>query len=246
MYNITVDLHVHSIASGHAYSTVNELAVAAAACGLEAIAITDHGPGLPGGPHPYHFTNQERFHSIKSPCTVLSGVEEDLADGNGNVYLPDRILETLDVVLLGLHPYGWVCDQSAGTATSSLLKAMENPLIRGITHPVNKWIAIDVKEVVRGARESGTAIEFNISKITSLEPQLYQMLEWVEEFDAPLMINTDAHIVDEIGVWDGLEPFIDHIQPERVINRSLDSVIEFFNIDHPGIPAGNTTLENNS
>lgn len=243
MYTITVDLHVHSIASGHAYSTVNELAAAAAANGLEAIAITDHGPGLPGGPHPYYFTNQERFHSIKDLCSVLSGVEEDLTDSDGNVYLPDRILETLDVILLGLHPYGWVCDKSAGAATASLLKAMENPLIRGITHPVNKWIAIDVKEVVRAARDTGTAIEFNISKIRSLEAQLYQMLEWVEEYDAPLMINSDAHIADEIGAWEGLEPFIEHIQPARVINRSLAAVKDFFNIDHPDFPAGSETRE---
>jgi len=226
------------VASGHAYSTVTELATAAAAAGLEAIAITDHGPGLPKGPEPFYFTNQERFLSIKGPCRVLSGVEEDLFDGEGNVYLPDLTLEELDVVLLGLHPYGWVEHQTAAAATRSLMKAMENPLVRGITHPVNKWIEIDVKEVVRAARETGTAIEFNLSKIASLETQLHQMLDWVAEYDAPLMINTDAHIKDEVGVWDALEPFIDYIQPERVINTSLSATAEFFNIRHIPETAG--------
>ena len=118
------------------------------------------------------------------------------------------------------------------------MKAMENPLVRGITHPVNKWIEIDVKEVVRAARETGTAIEFNLSKIASLETQLHQMLDWVAEYDAPLMINTDAHIKDEVGVWDALEPFIDYIQPERVINTSLSATAEFFNIRHIPETAG--------
>jgi putative hydrolase len=230
MNSIKVDLHVHSVASGHAYSTVSELATAGATAGLEAIAITDHGPGLPQGPHAYHFTNQYRFCSIKGPCQVLSGVEEDLMDGNGNVYLPAKVLEILDVVLVGLHPYGWVSGQPAAAVTKSLLKAMENPLVRGITHPVNKWIDIDVKEVVKLARETGTAVEFNLSKITSLESRLYQMLDWVIEYKAPLMINSDAHIVDEIGVWDPLEPFIDHIDTELVVNTSLSETIEFFNI----------------
>src|SRR5512146_3220126 len=55
MLKIVADMHTHTIASGHAYSTVNELAHAAAAKGLAAMAITDHGPALPGGPHLYHF-----------------------------------------------------------------------------------------------------------------------------------------------------------------------------------------------
>ena len=48
------DLHIHSIASGHAYSTVNENAKAAADRGLQLIALTDHGPKMPGGPHLYY------------------------------------------------------------------------------------------------------------------------------------------------------------------------------------------------
>jgi putative hydrolase len=52
---IIADMHTHTVASGHAYSTVNELAQAARAKGLKALAITDHGPTLPGGPHLYHF-----------------------------------------------------------------------------------------------------------------------------------------------------------------------------------------------
>lgn len=45
----TVDIHIHSIASGHAFSTVEEIVSAAAERSLEGIAITDHGPALPGG-----------------------------------------------------------------------------------------------------------------------------------------------------------------------------------------------------
>ena len=48
---LVADLHVHSIASGHAYSTITENARAGKARGLAAIAITDHGPALPGAPH---------------------------------------------------------------------------------------------------------------------------------------------------------------------------------------------------
>ena len=41
MYNIIADLHTHSLASTHAYSTIREMVDSAAEKGLKAIAITD-------------------------------------------------------------------------------------------------------------------------------------------------------------------------------------------------------------
>lgn len=42
MYQIKTDCHVHTILSGHAYSTVEECAIYAAKQELEGIVITDH------------------------------------------------------------------------------------------------------------------------------------------------------------------------------------------------------------
>ena len=42
MYQIKTDCHVHTILSGHAYSTIEECAVYAAEQQLECIAVTDH------------------------------------------------------------------------------------------------------------------------------------------------------------------------------------------------------------
>ena len=52
--NLIADMHCHTVASGHAYSTVQEIAREASNKGLEMVAITDHGPSMPGGPHCYH------------------------------------------------------------------------------------------------------------------------------------------------------------------------------------------------
>ena len=54
---LVADLHIHSVATGHAYCTINEMAQAAADIGLEMIGITDHGPSMPDGPHLYYFGN---------------------------------------------------------------------------------------------------------------------------------------------------------------------------------------------
>ena len=57
---LVADLHLHTIASGHAYSTIEEYVARAKKIGLKAIAITDHGPAMPGGPHQYHLKKRGR------------------------------------------------------------------------------------------------------------------------------------------------------------------------------------------
>ena len=45
---IELDVHTHTIASGHAFSTLQEMAQAAADKGLKVLGITEHSPGVPG------------------------------------------------------------------------------------------------------------------------------------------------------------------------------------------------------
>ncbi|MCX7002065.1 MAG: hypothetical protein NTV22_02185 [bacterium] len=227
------------------------LAQAAAARGLAAFAVTDHGPGLPQGPHLYHFLNQHRLAKMALPCCVLTGVEDDLAGPNGAPYLPDSALRQLDVVLLGPHPYAWCGTVSPQAITTGLLRAMENPRIKGITHPVNAWQMLDVKQIVQQAFATNTAVELNLTKITGMEQRLRQFLDWVNEFNAPLMINSDAHCADEVGCFDGLVPFLDQIEPARVVNRTLATVVAFFDIQRADVcarcaPPSTSTAEINA
>ena len=64
MTAVAVDLHAHTVASGHAFSTLDELAGVAAVCGLEMIAITDHGPSMEGSPHDGYFEMVGRVPSV--------------------------------------------------------------------------------------------------------------------------------------------------------------------------------------
>ena len=50
---ISIDVHNHTIASGHAFSTLQEMVKAASEKGIEYLGITDHAPadrgsGIPG------------------------------------------------------------------------------------------------------------------------------------------------------------------------------------------------------
>ena len=54
---IIADTHCHTIASTHAYSTWMENIHAAKEAGLSYLAITDHGPTMPGSPGRWYFKN---------------------------------------------------------------------------------------------------------------------------------------------------------------------------------------------
>lgn len=44
----TIDTHTHTLVSGHAYNTIDEMAAYAAGIGVTHLAITDHSPKMPG------------------------------------------------------------------------------------------------------------------------------------------------------------------------------------------------------
>lgn len=52
-----LDVHTHTVASGHAFSTLQEMAVAASEKGLKLLGITEHAPGIPGTCSPIYFRN---------------------------------------------------------------------------------------------------------------------------------------------------------------------------------------------
>ena len=52
-----MDLHTHTLAAGHAYSTLLENIDVALAMGLQYLGMSEHGPTSPGGPHNFFFSN---------------------------------------------------------------------------------------------------------------------------------------------------------------------------------------------
>ena len=52
-----LDIHTHTIASGHAYGTIREMAQGAAEKKLAMLGISEHAPGIPGTCEPVYFSN---------------------------------------------------------------------------------------------------------------------------------------------------------------------------------------------
>jgi len=59
--NLCADLHTHTIASGHAYGTIREMAFAAGEKKLELLGISEHAQGIPGTVGSYYYWNLNKI-----------------------------------------------------------------------------------------------------------------------------------------------------------------------------------------
>jgi putative hydrolase len=62
--HILVDTHAHTVASTHAYSTVNEYFQQAKLKDLQMFLITDHEPEMPDSPHAGHFGDRQVLYPV--------------------------------------------------------------------------------------------------------------------------------------------------------------------------------------
>lgn len=197
-----IDTHTHTVASGHAYSTLIENAKAASYKGLKALAVTEHGVAMPGGPHMFYFGNLKVIPEEIEGVRILKGIEANIVDYDGNLDMPERILSRLDIVIASLHD---VCIKP-GTReenTRAILKAMDNKYVDIIGHPGNPAFDIDIDAFVEYAKEKDVLIEINnssfgTSRIGSYD-NCYKIAKRAKEIGATMVIGSDAHICYDVG-----------------------------------------------
>lgn len=223
------DLHIHTISSGHAYSTVLENARAAADKGLEMIAITDHGPAMPGGPHVYHFGNMKVIPDELFGVRILKGVEANVIDRAGNLDLDDERLAPLDIVLAGFHN---VCTPrgSIKENTEMMINAIKNPWVDIIVHPGNPEYLVDAEAVVQAAVKYDVAVELNNSSLkvsrAGSRPYCEEILCLAKQYGAKIIVGSDSHFSLAIGDFSQAIELLKKydISPSIVLNTSIASI----------------------
>lgn len=66
-----VDLHMHTVASTHAYSTLHDYIAEAKLKNIKLFAITDHGPDMADAPHYWHFMNMRVWPRLVDGVGIL-------------------------------------------------------------------------------------------------------------------------------------------------------------------------------
>lgn len=227
-----VDLHIHSLASGHAYSTIGEIAAEAAIRGLRGVAMTDHGPAMPAAPHPYHFECLYMIPDYLSGVRIFKGVEANIT-GPGRVDLDDRLLGKMDLVLAGFHRDCGYGPSECSANTRAVMELMENPLIDIICHPGNPDFPLDYEAVARQAAATGTALElnnssFNTSRVGSAD-NCRLIARLCARFGSPVSLGSDSHIAQNVGNFSQAVDALREagVHPDQIVNRTLESTLDF-------------------
>lgn len=200
--NYTVDLHTHTVASGHAYSTIQENVRHASEIGMKLVAITDHGVAMQGGPDILHFHNLKVLPRMMYGVEVLRGVEANILDYDGRIDIEDKWLKKLDIVIASYHDI-CIAPSTKEDHTKGLLAVMDNEYVDIIGHPGNPMFEIDIERFVAAAKQKNKLIEINNSSLyTSRKGSADNCLAIAMEAKrqgARIILSSDAHISFDVG-----------------------------------------------
>lgn len=235
--NIYFDLHTHTTASGHGYSTLKENIESAKEIGLKVLGLSEHGPALPGGPHPFFFSNYRCIPRQHGDLRLLCGVEANIMDWEGKLDIEEWLLQRMDYVIASMH----VPCVKSGTAeenTDACIKAMQNPYVKILGHPDDSRYPLNYDRLVRAAKEEGVLLEVNNS---SLDPNAARqggrenvktLLETCKKYQVPVILGTDSHICYTVGRFDDALTVLKEVDfpEELVINADINKLSMVLNV----------------
>lgn len=229
---LKIDTHVHTISSGHAYSTFSDYLKYAKENDIEMFALTDHGPKMPGASHLYYFANQKEIPSMIDGIEILRGVEANILNIEGKIDIPDKILNKLDIVIASLHTP--CIDSSTITKnTEALINVMMSGKVDIIGHPGNTAYKIDINEFVKTAKKYNVAIEINSGSFNSHRKDSWQncieIAKIAKKIGAFVTTGSDAHIHYRLAEFEKIYEIFEIVDfpIELVITESKEKLKNF-------------------
>jgi DNA polymerase (family 10) len=196
------DLHGHSDWSGDGRASIEEMAAAAAAWGLEYWAVTDHAEALA-----INGLTAAQFAERRATLAGLAdGVGVTLLDGaelniglHGELDYDDVVLARFDFCVASVHT---ALGRDADAQTERIITAMRNPSVHAIGHLTGRKIgvrpgfAVHFDRILEAALETGTALEVNASprRLDLADDHVRRAVD----AGVTLTISSDAHQPSEI------------------------------------------------
>ncbi len=229
---VVADMHLHTVVSAHAFSTVYELCLEAKRKGLSAIAVTDHAPAITDGAHEWHFLSQRSLPRLINDIYVLRGVELNLLDYEGRVDLGAGTLRGLDFVIVSMHE---PCYDSGGVElnTQAWLSVLENPYVDCLGHMGNPRFPSDYERVIEACARKGKIVEINAQSF-NVRPGSYENCEKIARlcvrFGVPMALNSDGHYMSYVGQVERSIALLEEIgcPSELVVNSSVSNLKAYF------------------
>ena len=235
-----LDLHTHTIASGHAYSTIQEMARAASERGLQILGITDHAPSIPGAPASIYFRNLHVVPRNMYGVRLLMGAELNILDTTGRLDLDEYHYSLLDIRIAGIHSLCWQGGNRQEN-TEAVLAVIRNPWINIISHPGDGTAELCFEPLVLAARDTHTLLEINASSMKPCRhkadaiPNNLDILRLCRKYDVPVILGSDAHISFSVADYAYAMPLLDEtgFPDELVMNYWPEQCMDYLAITVP-------------
>src|SRR5881296_1318720 len=208
--NLRGTFHCHTTASdGH--NSIEEMAEAAQALGLEYLGIADHSRsqiqahGLDEKKLLAQVATIRKLNKKFDGFRLFAGVECDILR-DGTLDFPNDVLSQLDFVVASVHS---ALGLSEADMTRRLIRAMENQFVTMLAHPTGRLLLkrepykIDVPKILDAAARIGTWIELNAApKRLDLDWRWWPM---AKQKGVKCVINPDAHRAERLqDLWFGI------------------------------------------
>lgn len=222
MKKIRLDVHTHTIMSGHAFNSMEEMVAEAQRKELEIYGITEHGQGIPGTCKPIYFSNMhvvprewkyQKADGTEATLRLLLGAELNILDCKGTIDYENYYHANIDICIAGVHSlcfeHGTQDEETAG-----MIAAIRNPKVQIISHPGDGTANLLFEPVVRAAKESGTILEINNSSLKPARGKLdaiennKELLRLCKRYDMPVILGSDAHVRFDIANYEHIWPLI--------------------------------------
>ena len=237
---LVLDVHNHTIASGHAYSTIQEYADEAQKAGLSLIAITDHAPAMPNSAGEFYFLNFRIIPREIKGVKIMMGVELNIMDKSGRVDLNEQFFKDYSPNIASFH---YPCykfskddmteEERSEEITAAIMNIMDNPLIHILGHPGDPKYPFDIEKVVKKSLETGTLLEINNANLITdnsnfsrqgADAAMLKILKICKKTGCPIVLGSDAHFSSLTGKFEQSVELLKKAKfPYKLVaNRSVD------------------------
>lgn len=229
-----LDCHMHTIASGHAYSTLKEYIDYAKEIGLELIAVTDHTPEMPGSTHIFYFHNLKIIPDVINGIRILKGAEVNIMNETGEIDMEEDCQQAMDLIIASVHPPCFGID-TIEEVTDTYINVMKNPNITIIGHPDDGRYKMDYDRLVKAAKEYNVLLELNNSSLkpTSFrmnsEENYKEMLKYCMQYEVPIIIGSDSHFYATLGDFEYADVLLKEVDfpDELIMNISTEKFLKY-------------------
>lgn len=231
-----LDIHTHTLASGHAYGTIREMTQAAQDKGLKIIGFSEHAPGIPGTCDPFYYKNLKAIPRNLYGVSILHGCEINVTN-EGTLSLEEDLIRRLDYAIVGIHRQ---CYNDAGIDKNSdnLIACMKHPKVFFVSHPDDDHTPLDYERIVLAAKKYHVALEVNNSSFIKGDKRRLNctnnyktMLALCKKYRVPILVSSDAHDPSQVADVALAMNFLKEqaFDTSLILNYNVDTFLQFIN-----------------